>query len=52
MLVDPRKEVKVMTIVTMRNVLLLCALVAVLTVVVLLSVDIDVAEALIRHKTH
>ena len=40
-----------MTIVTMRNVLLLCALVVLLVVVVLLGVDIDVAEAT-RHKTH
>jgi hypothetical protein len=41
-----------MTMVTMRNVLLLCALVALLTVVILLGLDIDVAEAILRHKTH
>jgi hypothetical protein len=40
-----------MTIVTMHKVMLLCALLALLTVAVLLGVGTDVAEAA-RHKTH
>jgi hypothetical protein len=40
-----------MTMVTMRNVIVLCALLVLLTVVVLLGLGIDVAEAA-RFKAH
>jgi hypothetical protein len=46
-----REEVKAMTMVTMRKIMLLCALLALLTVVFVLGVGIDVADAA-RFKTH
>ncbi len=45
------EEVNAMTVVTMRKVMLLCALLALLAAVFLLGVGTDVAEAA-RFKTH